>query len=218
MRHAALRLGLVLACLALSPVATAQSTDILLNCSTCHTVNTTEGTTGRDIYPNLNGQPARYIERQLRAYRDGRREHRQMSLTATALGDGAGAMARLYADAPVPYLEFGDPLGAHNTALALVNEGDWSRGLPPCASCHALDPEDDRARAAPRIHGQPEAYLGQELRAYAEGTRRSGPMGRMQAFSQQLTPSEISALARYYAAWKTPPADPAAQEMEARND
>lgn len=217
MRHSIPAL-LALAVLTSSPMARAQSTDILLNCSTCHTVNTTGGTAGRDIYPNLNGQPARYIERQLDAFRDGLREHRQMSLTATALGQGAGAMARLYADAPTPHLEFRVPSGAHETALDLVNEGDWSRGLPPCASCHALDPEDDRARTAPRVHGQPEAYLGQQLRAYADGTRKSDPMGRMRAFSEVLSPDEISALARYYAAWETPPAESPRQDTEAEND
>ena len=218
MRPVLLRPAAALICFALSSVATAQSTDILLNCSTCHTVNSTEGAAGRDIYPDLNGQPARYIEQQLKAYREGLREHRQMSLTAIALGEGDGAMARLYADAPVPSLVLRDPLGAHDTALNLVNEGDWSRGLPPCASCHALNPEHDRARAAPRIHGQPEAYLGQELRAYADGTRRSDTMGRMRAFSELLTPDEITALARYYAAWDTAPEPLDASDMETRNE
>ena len=180
--------------------AQAQSTDVLLDCSTCHVAPSADRS-GGDIYPVLNGQPARYIERQLMAYREGLRQHRQMHLTAVALGDGAGAMARLYSGAPHPELVFREAEDDHATALKLVEEGDWSRGLPPCASCHALDAEDSRARLSPRLHGQPEAYLGDQLRAYADGTRESDPMGRMRAYSGLLTETEISDLARYYASW-----------------
>lgn len=203
-------LALVVALLAAS-VTHAQSTDVLLNCSTCHVAAPdpeAPGTGGREIYPNLNGQPARYIERQLMAYRLGLRAHRQMEQTALALGEGAGAMARLYAGAPHPDLVFQDAREDHQTALGLVEDGDWSRGLPPCASCHALAPGNDRARLSPRLHGQPEAYLDDQLRAYADGTRASDPMGRMRAYSERLTPSEISALARYFARW-TPDQDTA---------
>ena len=195
--------AVVLALLA-TPMAHAQSMDVLLNCSTCHVASPdpeATATAGREIYPVLNGQPARYIERQLMAYRQGLRQHRQMEQTALALGEGAGAMARLYAGAPHPDLVFRDPPEDHATALDLVEDGDWSRGLAPCASCHSLDPEDDRARLSPRLHGQPEAYLADQLRAYADGTRSSDPMGRMRGYSERLTPSEISALARYFASW-----------------
>jgi cytochrome c553 len=179
-----------------------QGADILLNCSTCHTVGAAATSQGRapapSVYPELSGQPARYLERQLLAFRTGLRQHPQMHQTAVALGQGAGAMARLYADAPMPRLA--RPSGDHSEAVALVEEGDWSRGLAPCASCHGIEAED-RGRSAPRLHGQPAAYLSAQLRAYADGTRASDPMGRMRAFSARLTPAEIAAVADYYAAW-----------------
>ncbi|SFQ97023.1 c-type cytochrome [Poseidonocella sedimentorum] len=185
--------------LALPAMAQAQSSDVLLNCSACHSVGPEPGGAGARarLYPDLNGQPARYLERQLHAFRDGRRQHRQMHLTAVELGEGAGAMARLYADAPRP--ELAPEPGAE--PVPLVNEGDWSRGVPSCASCHALEQGTDRARATPRLHGLPRGYLEAQLRAYAEGTRRSDPMGRMRAFAQRLDPGEIAALSAYYASW-----------------
>lgn len=191
--------------LLLPVMAQAQSSDVLLNCPACHRVGPErDGASAANlVFPDLNGQPARYVERQLHAFREGLRQHRQMQLTAVALGEGAGAMARLYADAPRPDLER-DP---EADSVPLVTQGDWSRGLPPCASCHALDPEDDRARATPRLHGQPETYLQAQLRAYAEGERRSDPMGRMRAFAAKLEPGEIAALAAYYASWAPAPRD-----------
>ncbi|MAM63002.1 c-type cytochrome [Maritimibacter sp. UBA3975] len=199
---------LALALTAFGPTAlSAQSTDILLNCSACHAVAPERPTT--QVFPDLNGQPIRYLERQLEAFREGDRRHRQMELTALALGQGDGAMARLYADAPRPVLE---PKGMNDdTPPALVTQGDWSRGLAPCASCHSLDPDTDRARTAPRLHGQPEAYLADQLRAYADGRRTSDPMGRMRAYSARLDTAEISDLAAYYASWRP-------ETEEAKND
>lgn len=185
----------------------AQSADVLLNCSNCHTL---QSDSVPSPYPVLNGQPARYIERQLQAYRNGLRAHPQMQQTATALGEGAGAMARLYADAPVPDLQLrAEP---SSQALSLIEDGDWSRGLPPCASCHGMS-KDDEMRIAPRLHGQPGGYLAAQLRAYADGSRRSDPMGRMRAFSQRLSSEEIGTLADYYEAWR-----PSVETQEDRPD
>lgn len=191
------------ASLSLTAAAQGQGADVLLNCGACHTVGYSgQGASAPSpLYPNLNGQSARYLEYQLHAYRTGLRQHPQMQASATALGEGAAAMARLYADAPAPQLSYRGAPSAFPKAERLVTKGDWSRGLPSCASCHALE-ADDRAHLSPRLHGHPAAYLSRQLRAYADGTRRSGHMGRMQAFSALLTEAEISELAEYYAAFK----------------
>ena len=206
MRHLPLIATAVLT-LAAAPQAGGQGADVLLNCSACHTVGPARDSAAPSPYPNLNGQSARYLERQLRAYREGLRQHPQMQATARALGAGAGAMARMYADAPAPDLTYTASPGALPKAEALVTDGDWSRGLPPCASCHALDPAD-RARLSPRLHGHPAPYLARQLRAYADGSRQSGTLGRMQAYAAQLTEAEITELADYYAAWGPEAASP----------
>jgi len=171
--------------------AQAQS-NAILDCTSCHA---TSGPPPEEaaLYPVLNGKPARYIERQLRAFREGHRDHSQMRATATALGAGAAAAARLYAD--LPPVEVAEPEG---DAPDLITEGDWERGIAPCSMCHGLE-EDMRANLAPLLHGQPRGYLADELRAYADGSRRSDPMGRMQAYASRLTEGEIGALADWYA-------------------
>lgn len=200
MRHVLMS---TLASLTLTGAVHGQGADVLLDCSACHTVGSSSqrGAALPSLYPNLNGQSARYLAYQLHAYRTGLRQHPQMQASATALGEGAAAMARLYADAPAPQLSYQGAPGAFPKAERLVTQGDWSRGLPSCASCHALDAEK-RAQLSPRLHGHPAAYLTRQLRAYADGTRRSGHLGRMQAFSALLTEAEISELAEYYAAFK----------------
>ncbi len=188
--------------------ALAQSSDILLNCTTCHSLDQT----GNPQYPVLNGQPALYILQQLAAYRNGLRQHPQMQSTATALGaGGAPAMARMYADAPSPVLNAPADIAQHADARKLVTEGDWGRGLAPCVSCHTdpqSNPDDSKIRlsahAAPRIHGQPEGYLSATLHAYSDGTRQTGGLKRMQAYAGLLTDAEIAALADYLAAFAEP--------------
>lgn len=205
------------ACLGFAQGAGGQGADVLLNCTSCHMLapDPASAETTRmppSPYPDLSGQPARYLEHQLEAYRNGLRRHPQMQATATTLDKGAAAMARMYADAPAPDLVFRDDPDDHAAAQRLVFEGDWSRGLAPCASCHAMAPED-RARLSPRLHSHPAPYLTRQLRAYANGTRRSDTMGRMRAISSRLSEQEISELAAYYAAWQ-PEAAHAAQQQE----
>ncbi|MFP7673947.1 c-type cytochrome [Marivita sp. S0852] len=205
MRHVIL-IAATTASFGLAHGAGGQGANVLLNCTSCHTLapdipKRELSQTPPAPYPNLNGQSARYLERQLHAYRTGLRQHPQMQATATALGDGAAAMARMYSDAPAPDLVFRENDDTHAAAQRLVYEGDWSRGLPSCNSCHARDP-DDRARLSPRLHGHPASYLTRQLTAYAEGTRQSGTMGRMRAFASKLTEQEISEIAAYYAAWR----------------
>lgn len=188
------------------PTAQAQSLDILLNCSGCHGLQRAADDDLPPRYPVLNGQPARYLAAQLDAFRTGDRVHPQMSLSAQALGPGGvTAMARMYAYAPAPRLRL--PKGAEvpDTAVRLNETGAWDRGIAPCATCHSpqsVDGVDMAARTAPRLHGQPRAYLANQLHAYAEGTRKTGPMGRMQAYAERLEADEIEALAAYFAAFE----------------
>ena len=64
-------------------------------CAVCH------GQAGISTLPNaphLAGQPAIYLEEQLRNYRSGRRQHEQMSLVARSLTDAdIGELAAWYA-------------------------------------------------------------------------------------------------------------------------
>lgn len=53
-------------------------------CAVCHGKN---GLSTQPDAPNLAGQPALYLAAQLRAYRDGKRQHEVMSLMARTLSD-----------------------------------------------------------------------------------------------------------------------------------
>lgn len=56
-----------------------------MQCSVCHGRN---GIAVNPEAPNLAGEAAVYIEKQLKAFRSGERQHQQMSIIAQGLSDG----------------------------------------------------------------------------------------------------------------------------------
>lgn len=90
------RLGQVAALIAVSMIfsysASALAADLAsgkklsVQCAVCHGRN---GIATNPEAPNLAGEAAVYVEKQLKAFRSGEREHRQMSIIAKKLSDEA---------------------------------------------------------------------------------------------------------------------------------
>ena len=99
------------------------------------------------------------------------------------------------------------PVGSASTALSAIGE----LALADCARCHGRDglgvaaPGSPAAGAVPIIAGQPEAYLVETLRAYADGTRQSG---FMQGPAARYGDAVHEALAAHYAAQPKPGGSP----------
>ena len=85
--------------------------------------------------------------------------------------------------------------GEGQDALALVTEG--TEMVPPCASCHGEDGLGNADMAAPMLAGMDAGYLARALASYADGTRLGYTMN---SIASELTPEQIEALARHYAA------------------
>jgi cytochrome c553 len=73
-----------------------------------------------------------------------------------------------------------------------------------CAACHGARGEGGTT-GAPRLAGQSQAYLAQQLSAYADGRRQHSVMN---AIARDLRPEEIQALAAYYAGLPAPTPPP----------
>jgi cytochrome c553 len=183
--------------------ALAQDSEALA-CATCH--HPTGSLEGRaalryEPYPQIAGLPARYIARQLHAYRSGMRDHALMGYVAGQLSDADIARwARAYAAAKTG----NESRQAATTQTETVNElgqsialgGVWERGVPSCESCHAQG--EQRPPLSPALAGKSATYILGELRAYATGTRAGDPMGRMRAYASRLTDEEMAAVAEHY--------------------
>jgi len=107
------------------------------------------------------------------------------------------AVAAYFSAASKEYAAIGarDLIGeAHIERLA--REGDSSRRLPACLSCHINGVGGPIE--TPVIIGQSREYMIQQLNAYASGQRKNDVYGRMRDVARKLTPEERAELARYF--------------------
>ena len=162
-------------------------------CFTCH------GLAGRGDgagSPRLAAIDAGYLERQLIAFADGRRDHAQMSWIAKRLDPAERrAVAAYYAAMPFDGRQRGRSATA---ATNLYLRGDPERGIPACATCHGVNGEGI-GPANPPLAGQPAAYLAAQLDEWRRSSRRSDPGGVMLGISQLLSPRETAGLSRHAA-------------------
>ena len=163
-------------------------------CAACHG---DKGLSQTNI-PSLAGQSPYAIYKQLHDYRTGARVHPQMTGVAKQLAPAdLAAVAAYFSAASKEYAAIGarDLIGeAHIERLA--REGDSSRRLPACLSCHINGVGGPIE--TPVIIGQSREYMIQQLNAYASGQRKNDVYGRMRDVARKLTPEERAELARYF--------------------
>lgn len=166
-------------------------------CATCHGAHG-EGN-AENGFPRLAGLPTPYLRAQLSAFANGQRQNPVMAPIAKMLKpDEAQAVSVYFAGLPPPATQKSTSPVAGPGAL-LAQDGRWAAGIPPCVACHG--PHGIGVGAPfPPLAGQPARYTEAQLKAWREGTRPPGPLGLMQRVARRLTPSDVAAVARWFAA------------------
>lgn len=173
-----------------------------LYCDACHGVN---GNSETPEWPSLAGQNAPYLVRQMQLLRTGARPSPEMQPIAATLSDEdiADLAAHYAAQVPSTYA-IGDETA--KAGESLYHEGDATRALPACASCHGPTGAGNAATGDPAVRGQQPGYSSMQLEAYAKRTRygqaaQSEPDSEslkiMYDVAAKLTPEEIRSLATY---------------------
>jgi cytochrome c553 len=171
-------------------------------CGGCHGL---DGTSPSPRFPKLAGQPAAYLEKQIRDFLSGARANycgRMRTVVTEIAAEDIPKVAAYFATLPPPSPTGGaGPPSAAEAALAsgLVERGREAAGLPPCRACHGID------APAPPLGAQHRAYLAKQLREFRSGARANDPAGVMAAVARRLDGPEIDALASYLAAQPRPP-------------
>jgi cytochrome c553 len=157
-------------------------------CAICH------GPTGlsRADSPNLGGQYANAIYKQLQDFKSGARVNAVMTPFAVALSEQD--MIDVAA-----YYQFLPRLPANHPAPAprIVASGAPMRNIAPCGACHGTL---DQKPGSPWLEGQPAAYIKAQLQAFADGRRHNDISEQMRNIARQMTPEEIDAVAQYFGA------------------
>ncbi len=165
-------------------------------CVACHGE---QGVSVAAEYPNLAGQSGAAIYKQLNDYRTGSRTNPQMTDIAKALDEATLAdVAAYYAAQPMRNPNPATLADSPPSIVRLVDLGDPSRNIPPCAACHR--PGAGGPIETPILSEQRKEYIALQLQMFATGKRRNDVYGRMRAISARLTPIEIDGLATYYRA------------------
>lgn len=164
-------------------------------CALCHNL---DGVSRMPKFPKLAGQPLGYLGKQLLDFRSGRRDNDggQMQAMAGDLDDdGVQAVAGYFSALPPPPPATAVDPAVSAPARELTTNGDASRDLPACLSCHAADAVRDSG--APRLEAQHPEYLAKQLGDFRAGRRSNDPAGVMRNVAARLTDSEVRALAAY---------------------
>lgn len=165
-------------------------------CGACHGE---QGVSPAPENPHLAGQSGAAIYKQLNDYRTGSRAHQLMTDIAKALDEPTLAdVAAYYAAQPKRNLNLKTLAESPPAIVHLVELGDPSRNIPPCAACHR--PGSGGPIEAPILAEQGQEYIVRQLKLYASGERRNDVYGRMRIIAAKLTPGEIDGLAAYYRA------------------
>jgi cytochrome c553 len=165
-------------------------------CVACHGE---QGVSAAPQYPNLAGQSGAAIYKQLNDYRTGSRTNPLMTGVAQALDEATLAdVAAYYAAQPKRNPDPATLAESPASIVRLVELGDPSRNIPPCASCHR--PGSGGPIETPILAEQVKEYIVAQLKMYATGERRNDVYGRMRTIAAKLTPAEIDGLATYYRA------------------
>jgi cytochrome c553 len=173
-----------------SQVSIGRGATLAQQCAICH------GPTGlsRADSPNLAGQYASVVYKQLRDFKDGVRVNAVMTPFAVNLSEqDMQDLAAYYHYLPrlPPYHPVSEV-----PAPRIVVSGAPLRGIAPCGSCHG---SIENKRGSPWLEGQSEQYIKAQLAAFASNTRHNDISEQMRIVARAMTPEEIDQAAKYYA-------------------
>jgi len=147
-------------------------------------------------FARLAGQHPAYIVKQIQDFRSGARKHDQMAIMARSITDQDAADIAAHFSA-LPAMK-GDAKDISEAGRRLYEQGDATRGVTACASCHGIDGRGMGFQAlAPAIAGQEWRYLDKQLRDWRSGDRKNSPGQVMSEVTRQLTDADIEALATH---------------------
>ena len=175
----------------------AAQTDIVAlvqaQCAVCHGER---GQSAHPEFPQLAGQHAVYLRKQLQDFQSGARQHEAMNSIARALSADqvhqlADHFARQRAQAQTGDDELLVQLGRY-----IYERGNLYQQVPACKSCHSSTGVGNERM--PRLAGQHPKYIENQLRSFQSRQRRNDS-GAMAFVTQGLSELELRGVSAYVA-------------------
>ena len=168
----------------------------------CHGCHGEKGVSVAPNFPNLAGQYAGYIKKQVRDFQAGKRNDDTMGPMAATVTE-----AQDLEDIAAYFMSQSVAKGAAtkgpkvDKGKQLYMDGDLERGVYGCKNCHG---DNGKGKSAenhlfPVLAGQNKDYLVKQLMDLKEGRRTNDPAGMMADIAKGLSEEEIDNLAEYLA-------------------
>jgi len=167
-------------------------------CKTCHGFSG-QGYRGFYPMPRLAGQQSDYIENQLHAFIERRRQNPVMFNVAHVLNPAMVKGLAAYFGSLNPKPLGGAPKELVSAGKKIYEEGIPTSDVPPCASCHG--PEAKGEGVFPRLAGQLHDYIMRKLvnwdKERGQDLKNPDTSAIMEPIAHSLTEQQIAAVAAY---------------------
>ncbi len=167
--------------------------------STCVACHGTDGNSPTDLYPNLAGQHAGYLEKQMQDFKTSVRKNAIMLGMATPLSKQDIADLSAYYSKQEATL-YSVSAGIVEAGQKLYMGGDKARGIAACAACHGPRGVGLELANFPKISSQHPGYIKAQLESFRSDARNNAPNNMMGDIAAKLTDKDITLLSKYISA------------------
>jgi cytochrome c553 len=162
-------------------------------CAGCHGM---DGNSANPDWPNLAGQGADYIDKQLKEFKAGERQNATMAPMAAPLAE------QDIADLSAFYSAQTVKVGAAEESLVALGQkiyrgGNPASGVAACIGCHGPGGRGNPAATFPALSGQHAKYVEGQLNAFKAGERNNDVAKMMRDTASNMSEQEIKAVASY---------------------
>jgi cytochrome c553 len=163
------------------------------SCASCHGV---DGNSTNPAWPKIAGQHPKYLLKELRDFKAGKRRNELMTPMVAGLNqqDMEDLVAYFASNPPRPGYAEEDQV---HLGEKLYRGGNFESGFAACMSCHGPAGSGNPLGAVPVVSGQHSDYIASQLRAFRSGERANDPYGIMRDVARRMTDEEIEAVANY---------------------
>ena len=167
-------------------------------CAACHGE---KGVSLNPLWPNLAGQHARYLIKQLRDYKaaSSRQAPLMMPFAAALSEDDMTDLAAFYAAQPRMPAVSSDSFPDRVRGEELYRVGDVKLHITACIACHGPKGLGNDEAGFPVLIGQHADYALAQLRAFKSSARSNDANAIMRTISSRMSVADMRALVHYLA-------------------
>lgn len=163
-------------------------------CAACHGV---QGISADPQWPNLAGQHASYLIKQLHDFKTGTtRNAATMTAILASLNDqDIAELSIFYSKMPLPAGQ--TPEKFLKRGELLYRGGDFTKHISACIACHGPKGTGNAQAGFPVLTGQHAAYTVQQLQAFKDNKRANDLNSIMRDLSSHMSQEDMEAVAYY---------------------